>query len=211
MKQPPYHEDAEWRQFYFDVLRLEHKIEQNPHGPNHPDTVAAQADLDFAQKLLRLREKQLDETWETRQQVVKTAGLNPGDPNQPVHATEPESMRHQLARAKMQEESLHKELQEQKDEFGRLFEIVQLIEAESRDLEHDRELYDVVRQRITEKNMERNVASPIEVLSSAVAPSEPDCDRRLLFTGIALGVALVLALLAALFSRRRRRVEPVLG
>jgi len=95
-------------------------------------------------------------------------------------------LEYQLARAKREEQLLQAELEKQRTEFKTLFESAQLLQKQNNALRHKRELFDAVRRRLDQKNVERNVAGSIEVLTRAYAPSEPASDRRLVFTAMAL-------------------------
>lgn len=96
----------------------------------------------------------------------------------------------QLVQAKQQEQHLLAEYEQQKAEFDGLFENAQLLEKENTDLQHTRELFDAVRQRVDQKKMERNVPGSITVLTEASVPSRPYNDRRLVFTGMAMVLGL---------------------
>jgi len=63
-------------------------------------------------------------------------------------------------------------------------------------LQHKRQLFDAVRQRLDQKSIERNVPGSIEVLTRAFVPSEPYKDRRILYTAIVL----ILDILGITFS-----------
>jgi hypothetical protein len=191
-RQPKYHEDAEWRQRDVSVRTLQHKIATSEVGPNHPDLLHVRKDLEFAKELLQLRESQLDEQW--RDEAATAAGSD-----LPLEA--------QLARAKQEQELLREALEEEQEEFDSLFKAAQLLEREHEALEHKRELFHAVRTRLDQKDVERNVPGPIEVLTRAYAPDEPT-DHRFAITGAALLVGLVAALIAALvttvIARKRR-------
>ena len=96
------------------------------------------------------------------------------------------------------------EFKKQQAEFKGLWETAQLLEKENSALQHKRELFSAVRQRLDQKNMERNVPCSIEVLTRASVSSKPYKDRRIVFTAMSL----VLGSLGLTFSgwllRRRR-------
>ena len=189
-KKPKYNENAEWRKLDVDVRTIRHKIATSLLTPQHPDVVRAEKDLMFAEELLRLREAQLDEQW--RDQPKNVAGV-------PITITGTSglgyeegsiSMEHQLARFKHEEQLLLAEYEKQQAEFEGLFESAQLLEKENNSLLHKRELFEAVRQRLDQKNMERNVPGSIEVLTWAHASSQPYNDRRIMFTAMALVLGL---------------------
>ena len=146
------------------------------------------------QELISAKRIRLDETQaslaELRQKIaVLKSQAAPNDTNDaPVEATG--TIEHQLAQARQQEQFLLADIEKQHTEFDKLFHTAQLLEKENAALLHKHQLFDAVRQRLDQKNMERNAPGPIEVLTRAVTPSEPYSDRRVLFTVIALGLCL---------------------
>ena len=108
-----------------------------------------------------------------------------------------------LDRAKQTEKLLVAEIEKLKAEFEPLFKSAQLLNKANNDLRHKRVLYEAVRQRLEQKNVERGVPGPIEVLMRASATSEPVSDRRILFTAIALVLGLGMGLCAGFLFRRR--------
>jgi hypothetical protein len=132
----------------------------------------------------------------------------PVDPNGSVYTEEAISLDHQLARAKRQEKRLVEYYNKQQQEFAELFATAQLLERENNDLKHKLDLFNAVRQRLDQKNMERkvrDVIASVEVLTNAFVPSEPHRDRRVLFTAIALVVCLSLSSGVAFLPARRRK------
>ncbi len=93
------------------------------------------------------------------------------------------------------------EFKEQQAEFQELFESAQLLERENNALQHKRELFGAVRQRLDQKTMERNVPGSIEVLTRASVSSEPHKDRRIVFTAIALVLGLGMGGVAAFLNK----------
>ena len=132
----------------------------------------------------------------------------PIDSNGSLHPEEEISFDHQLARAKKEEQLLHAELGKQQSEFRELFYTAQLLEKENNALKHKRDLFAAVRQRLDQKNMERNVRgviASVEVLTGAFVPSEPHRDRRVLFTAIALVAGIALSSGVAFLPTRKRK------
>jgi len=132
----------------------------------------------------------------------------PVDPNGSLHSKLITSLEHQLARAEREEELLVEYCNKQQQEFAALFATAQLVERENNALKHERDLFNAVRQRLDQKNMERNVRDVIatmDVLTRAYVPSEPHRDRRVLFTAIALVVGLGLSSGVAFLPGRRRK------
>jgi len=184
-KQLKYHEDAEWRRLDANVRTIQHNIETSLLKPKHPDAARMQKDLKFAEESLKLREEQLDEQWRDRPKnadgtPITIAGAS--DPNYVKGMLE-----HQLARAKQEDQLLSEKYNIQDKEFKKLFADAQLLEKENNSLMQKRELLNAVRQRIDQKNMERNVsAGSIEVSTKAYASPRPYNDRRIVFTAMSL-------------------------
>ena len=91
-----------------------------------------------------------------------------------------------MARTKYEEKLLIEDIGKQQAEFQKLFDSAQLLEKENNALQRKRELLDAIRRRLDQKNMERNVPGPIEVLKQASVSSEPYKDRRVLYTAVVL-------------------------
>ncbi len=128
----------------------------------------------------------------------------PVDPNGPSRMEETTSLVNQLARAKHEEQLLRRELQKQTAEFAGMFEIAQKLESQKKELKHQQDLFDAVRQRLDQKNMERNVRdaiAPVEVLTQAFAPSRPYSDPRIVLTVIALALCLGMGTATVLLMR----------
>ena len=189
-RQPKYHDDEEWRRLDLDAKRIQHQITNGVYGPNHPEGIRMRKDLAFAEELVRAREAQLDERW--RDQLMSTQTVSVGADSTDSVNNPPRTMpiEYQLAQAKQEEELLRTDLAAQEVEFKRLFESAQSLERENSTLRQKRELFDAVRQRLDQKNIERGVAGSIEVLTRAFSGSRPDQDRRAVFTLLALMLGL---------------------
>jgi capsular exopolysaccharide synthesis family protein len=103
---------------------------------------------------------------------------------------ETQLVKYQLARAKHEEDLLVTEFEKQQAEFINLFDTAQSLDKQNKSLRHMHELFDAVRQRLEQKNMERNVPGSIEVSMRAFASSRPYNDRRIVFTAMSLLLAL---------------------
>ncbi len=191
-RQPKYYEDAEWRGRDINVKTIRHQIATDVYGPDHPNMTRAEKDLKFAEELLRERQAQLDEQWRNR--PINAAGVpvtitGAGGSGYKVEIGSM-SPKHQLEQAKQEEELLLAEFEKQQAEFERLFESAQLLDKENNALLHKRELFSAVRRRLDQKNMERNISGTIEVLTWALASSQPYNDRRIVFSAMALVMGL---------------------
>jgi len=189
-KQPKYHEDEEWRKLDITMRTHRHNIENSLLSPNHPDATRAAKDMKFTEELLRQREAQLDEQWRDRPKNEVGVPITITGANDPGYEEELKTLERQLARTKKEEQLLLPELKEQQAEFQGLFENAQLLEKENNALQHKRELFNTVRQRLDQKNMERNVPGSIGVLTRASVSSKPYNDRRIVLTATALFLGL---------------------
>ena len=208
--QQRYEEDMEWRTRDVDVRTLRHQIANSGLMPKHPDRVRMAKNLEFAEELLRLREAQLDEQWHNQLQdapgvpttitqwrsqsinvLVESMANIHGD--SPDYGEEFASVEYQLAQAKLEEQLVSEKVKKQQEEFDELLETVQLLNKEKNDLRHQRDLFETVRERQTQKDMERNVRNVIasvDVLTKAFAPSQPHSDRRMVFSAMMLVMGL---------------------
>ncbi len=185
-KKPKYHEDSEWRALDINVRTIRHSIAISELEPNNPEIIKATKDLEFSKELLQLRETQLDEQWQDRSKNTSNVPITITGDGGPDYEEKLRTLEHQLARTKYEEQLLLPEIKEQQKRFQELFERVQLLERENNALQHKRELFKAVQQRLDQKNMERNVPGSIEVLTQASVTSEPYKDRRVLYTVIVL-------------------------
>ncbi len=185
-KKPEYYEDSDWRALDRNVRTIQHNIAANELEPNNPEIIRATKDMEFAKELLRLREDQLDKQWRDRPKNTSEVPINITDTGGPDYEAESGNLELRLARIKYEEQLLVADFREKQAEFQELFESAQLLEKENNAVQRKRELFGAVRQRLDQKNMERNVPAPIEVLTRAFVPSEPHRDRRILYTAIVL-------------------------
>lgn len=195
-KKPKYHEDSEWRALDINVRTIQHNLAASEFDPNNPEIIRATKDMGFAKELLRLRETQLDEQWRDRPKNVPEVPITITSDSGPDYEEDLRTLEFQLAQIKYEEQLLVEEFKKQQAEFQMLFENAQLLERENNSLQHKRDLFKAVRQRLDQKNMERIVPGPIEVLTRAFAPSEPYNDRRILYTAIVLildGLGIILS------------------
>lgn len=185
-QQPRYYEDAEWRMLNIDVKRIEQQIADSVYLPTHPAGIRLRKELDFAKGLLQERQTQLDELWRDRLKNAAVASFLAADANDANPRREQLPIEHQLAQAEYEEKLLSEEFGAQQTQFKELFARAQLLEKENRDLRQKRELFDAIRQRKEQKDVERNVPGSIEVNAQAYSPFHPEKDRRVVFTAMGL-------------------------
>ena len=182
--QPEYYEDEEWRRLDANVKSFRHEIGAGSRRAEHPGTIRSQKDLKFTEELLRQRETQLDEQWRRRVPMTIAGG------NHLSYAEAVTYLEHQLARAEREKQLLLPEIEKQRTEFEKFFANAQRLEKQNAALLHMRGLFDAVRQRLDQKNMERNAPGSIELLTPAGVLSQPFNDRRVLFTVMVTVLAL---------------------
>ncbi|OHB76605.1 MAG: hypothetical protein A2Z25_06060 [Planctomycetes bacterium RBG_16_55_9] len=201
--QSEYSDDEEWRKLDYDVRAMKLQIANSGLTSKHPDMIRMEKNLEFVEESLRLRQMQLNERWHHRPQDV------PGTPstiaqwrNQTINVLgapvtiansgmpdldeDSAGVERQLAQTKHEEQLLAAEIDKQQVEFDTLFATAQSLEKANNDLNHKRDLFEAVRQRMDQKTMERDIPPSIEVLSKAFVPSQPHSDRRMVFMAMAL-------------------------
>lgn len=145
-------------------------------------------------ELLSKKRLHIEETQTNLERVQQNIALlewqiknsNTADSNEPAVDT-PGTMELQLKQAQYEKQLLHAKLEKQMRDFNDFFVKAQLYEKEHNELNYKRELFDTVRRRREQKEMERNVpAGTIDVLMGSFVSSKPYNDHRILFTIIAL-------------------------
>jgi succinoglycan biosynthesis transport protein ExoP len=204
-KPPRYHVDAEWRKLEIEVKTAQHQIDNSRLAPSHPDRVRLEKNLEFARSLLKQRETQLDDLWADRMAEIAGAGVAAGDANNAGQRQGVLSLEHQLARARQEESLLRAEWTKLQAEFQSQFDTAQLLEKENQTVRAKRELFDEIRRRLEQKNIERNVPGSIEVLTWAFSPSKPTEDRRVVFSVMALFAGLGMGGAVAFLRAKRNQ------
>ena len=191
-KQPKYYEDAEWRALDVNVRTMRHKIANSLLTTKHPDMVRLEKDLKFAEESLGMREAQLDEQWSDQPKNTDELPMpiTTTDVSGLDYEEEMRTLESQLLRSKYEEQLLLTGYQKQLVNFQDLFDSAQLLEKENNALQHKREFFNTVRQRLDQKTTERNVPGSIKVLTQASTSSKPYNDRRVVFTAMALFLGL---------------------
>lgn len=208
-RQPDYSEDSEWRTLDANVKALHHRIAGSILASNHPDLLQMQNDATFSEQMLRDREGQLDRQWQERSNVATAEAKAPIMVAGATNLSYEEAIRYleyQLSKSASEEQLLAAELKTQQTEFAKDFGNAQLLEKENSALQHKRELFSAVRQRLDQKNMERNVPGSIEILTPAHAFSKPHNDRRLALTAMVTVLALGVGGGIAFLRDHRRQI-----
>jgi len=200
-KQPKYHADAEWRRLDIQLRTIKHRVESGAKYGTTKKTEMAQLEeeVEFTEELLKLREGQLDEDWQNTPKniIASKSGIAGGTVGQEVAeeaSTDYEArlreIEYKLGQANYEEKLLQVKHKNEKAEFDSVFNTAQMLEKETGTLAHKRQLFNAVRERLDQKNMERNVPGSIKVFAQAMTPSRPAKDRRMVFTIMAIVMAI---------------------
>jgi polysaccharide biosynthesis transport protein len=196
-RKPKYYEDEEWRSLDIQLRTARHDVEtaKKRFAETNLEMTRYHDEVKFAEDLMRVREKQLDELWENRSepQIVSETG----DPVNTEISLQMVSS--QLARKRQEEILLHADYNSQKEECNQIFLTASMLEQEQRALNHKRSFFASVRDRLEQKSMERNVPGSISILTQATASSAPVKDRRFVFSVMALFMGLALGCSVAYF------------
>jgi capsular exopolysaccharide synthesis family protein len=190
--QPPYETDDLWRQLYHDltIVKGQVQLENQRLKDSHPRRLELRQQVEVAEKMLRDRQQELDARWKAHPQMLVTTGpvalAATGVRTEPDVVKDMDTVRQQIKLLQYQEYLQVEDVKAQRTEFKRVFENAQLQEKENEEIRHKRGLYEAVRMRVDQKEMERNVPGSIEVLTKASAPSEASNDRRLLMSLLAV-------------------------
>ena len=204
--QSKYFEDAEWRQYDINLRNYRHLIEKSIYTDKHPEMIKLKKDMAFAEELLHLRESQLDEQWQMLSQNDMTESTLSDDTSYTVSTEGVGPPDFQMEQLKHEKQLLTGEVNRKREEFKKLFESAQLLTKENNELRHKNDLFDAVRQRLDQKNMERNVRGSIDVLMWSFVPSRPLNDRRFVYTAMAMAFSLCMGCGAAVIRASRNQV-----
>jgi uncharacterized protein involved in exopolysaccharide biosynthesis len=192
-----YEADGEWRRLYLDYRGVQHQldIQRDRLGKKHPKIAELQKNAQLAQELLQSRQEYLDT------QFIHSSDLQVMA-NQAASAAMQDSktLEQTIKRLKYEENLLSGDVQKEQVNFERAFDSAQMLSRENDIIRYKRELYQAVRTRLNEKEMERNVPGSIEVLSRAQIPSGPYQDRRLFFSLVMIFAGLGAGLVVAFFQ-----------
>ncbi len=199
---PRYESDDIWRQLNLSAkaAQMDLAIQRELIKETHPRMLELRKRAEVTETLLRDRQAQLDDEWNqygaqlppgaTAPAGLQGLGVPSVVPPEVELARQLDDLRPRIRLMAHQEQLQVTDAENERAEFGRIFESAQLLTKENETIKHKRELYDAVRTRLDQKEMERNVPGSIEVLTRAAAPSMPSNDRRLLLTLLALAGAL---------------------
>ncbi|UCD49719.1 MAG: AAA family ATPase [Phycisphaerales bacterium] len=189
-EQPAYFEDADWRQLDLEVKTYEHRINSGLYGPNHPEMIRLTRDLEFTRELLQAREAQLDEQWRRRQADPEEMSPTAAEAVRSSPAAKLALLKSRLGQAEYEKERRDEQWEQLKEDFDKLVEDAQRLEEQNGELRHMYAKASEMRQSIERRNMEQKIPHRIAVLTWAFSRSEPEQDRRVAYTAMALVVGL---------------------
>lgn len=181
-----YVHDPEWRNLDLTVKTSQHelKLQQKQLGESHPTIVAMRERVKFNEELRKQRERQLDDL------RLANSGEATGGGIAKSPQMELDVLRQQIEQLKFQEAQTNDAITALKAKADQMFTTAELLEKENETLRQKRELCEEVRQQLVKKEMERSVPGSISIAANAFASSEPSHDRRILFSAMALMLAL---------------------
>jgi len=185
-KRQQYYEDAEWRKLDSSIRAMQHQLDNSVYGPNHPEMTRMVRDIEFSRESLLLREAQIDRQWHGLPKNLH----GPITVHESQYEARLKSLDYQLERQRQEEQLQQASFDAQKKAYDDLFARAQTYNNELIQLEHKRGLFESVRQRQDQRNMERNSIGKIEQLTGAFAASQPSQDRRIVFTIMTLFMGL---------------------
>jgi capsular exopolysaccharide synthesis family protein len=188
-----YESDVEWRKLYSawrtNQARIE--VERDRLGESHPKMIELVKNTKLTEDLMKNRQRYLDGQMLARNDVrlaSQEVGMGLGRNIQ--------AMEEQVRQLKNDEALLQHDQKYEQAAFDKVFDTAQMLARENETIRYKREVYEKVRSRLNEKEMERNVPGSIDILAKASPPSEPQKDRRLFFSimtilgGFGLGLAI---------------------
>lgn len=199
--------DPVWQQLNRNLFDLRNRlaIDSERFGPKHAGMLELQKRVAFAEQSLREREAQLDLA-----RGVATAGPTV-EPNDAVLA--PASLEERAALLQHRAQLLEADIAAQQQEFDRTLEAAEELKKRSAELRYEQDMYEAVRSRHAQKEVESHVLGAIKMLTPAHVPETPFRDRRNLFSALALcaslGAGVGLALVRARLAPQVRGVSEV--
>jgi polysaccharide biosynthesis transport protein len=191
--------DADWRRLYMAAENAKHEAEVagQQFGPLNPRMRQLSANVEYAGKVLKLRETQLEEIWKA----------NPGQFNTVQAETKSRESLDYDARRKQQELTLiQAELERQRAKLGEAGDVALEIANYDERIRQKRELYEAVRLRREQLEMEQKAPARVRVASYSTEPVKPFNDRRILLTAVAvigsLGAGLGVGYLRSAIDKR---------
>ena len=196
-----YSRDAEWRGLNMSVeaSKSELSVSMDRYGELHPRIRQLTAGVELAERLRHEREYQLDEDWmATQMSGLATSGGTMamlGD-----DTTDPGVGRYMIPGVSNAEvldqqiELLANDIDRKNSDLTDAGEIAKQVAHYDEEIRYKRELYELVRQRLTAFEMEAKAPARIMIADYAVKPWGPYRDRRIILSVLATMGAIAMGL-----------------
>jgi succinoglycan biosynthesis transport protein ExoP len=185
--------DAIWQQTWRELRQLQNRLELelDSLGPRHPTIRSLQKEIDLTEQSLRERERQLSDArlGDLGSELVR------GDTGPPLTLAESHE---RLEYLRQRERLIQRDLDILQGEYERTRDNAELLKRREAELHHEKELYEAVRTRLVEKQVESRVFGAVRLEAEAIPPTSAFRDRRKLFSAMALVASLVAAVGAAM-------------
>lgn len=181
--------DAQWGTLKRELRALEHQsaIESDRFGPEHPTMKELARRIAFAEEALRERERQLASTAFTALGPRLVAGeVSP--------AATLDEARERLAYLRERERLMARDVAALKQGYDQTLATAERLKQRQAELKYESDLYEAVRTRISQKEVESRVLGAIRLHSAATPPLAPHQDRRRIFVALALVGSLALGI-----------------
>ncbi|MCH7701700.1 MAG: polysaccharide biosynthesis tyrosine autokinase [Planctomycetes bacterium] len=182
-------QDGEWRGLNKQLRtnRYVLRVARNQLGESHPRIKELEAGVDHAEQLLREREVQIVDHGPVA--LANTAVAL----GQPVTALGRLALEHDIERLEHKGKLLASRIDHQRDKVGGAGDMAKDLAHYDQEIATKQELYEAVRSRLSELEMEGKAPGRISVMALAVQPSQPYRDRRLLLSAMALAAAMMMS------------------
>lgn len=179
--------DHEWlvRKRELQVIHAQIEFESQRLGDEHPTLKELRMRTVLFERLLREREQELA----TVNRIHAHLSTDTQTP-----AASIEQMREQLAFLRHREGLLAADLQKLQGEYNNMLSLAEELRSRQSELDRERRMYEVVRDRLSQEEVESRSLGSIRLAGSAVPPSSAYGDRRKLLAlvaclaGLGLGV-----------------------
>ena len=189
-----FEDDTDWRRLTVDLKNAKYELEVRGGklGKSHPKLKELEKRVALAEELVAERERQL------KTRVPMASPTVSATPRTGGHAMpfDLDSLNLRIGQLKHEATLLKQDIEAEQGSFARTFDAAEMLAKENEVIQHTQTLYGAVRTRLAEKTMERNVPGSIGIQARAFPPSEPDGDRRIIlsvlamFGGLAAGVSI---------------------
>lgn len=196
-----YSTDAEWRSLNMslEAVKVELLVSSQKYGELHPRIRELGAGVGLAERLLHEREYQLDEDWMAAQMSgLATTESSIGQPDHEALSRYANIERIAgVTRAEVLEQEiglLATDIERMNTDLTDAGEIAKQVAHYDEEIRYRRELYEMVRQRLTAFEMESKAPARIAIADYAVKPWGPYRDRRAILSVMAVMGAMALGI-----------------